>query len=96
MSPRWRSNAFRIRPRSRNSQLPQPLGLHWRKCPSLLGPTPTRGLGNLGNFDMQANEQALKDGGRILSKYLLKDGTPIYVITEADRSYTTVMLVGDY
>ncbi len=52
--------------------------------------------GNLGNSDKQANEQALKDGGRILSKYLLKDGTPIYVITEADRSYTTVMLVGDY
>jgi hypothetical protein len=52
--------------------------------------------GNLGTSDKQANEQALKDGGRILSKYLLKDGTPIYVITEADRSYTTVMLVGDY
>ena len=51
---------------------------------------------NLGTSDKQANEQALKDGGRIVSKYLLKDGTPIYVITEADRSYTTVMLVGDY
>lgn len=52
--------------------------------------------GNLGLSDKQANEQALKCGGRIVSKYLLKDGTPIYVITEADRSYTTVMLVGDY
>lgn len=52
--------------------------------------------GNLGNSDKQANEDALKHGGRILSKYLLKDGTPIYLITEADRSYTTVMLVGDY
>lgn len=50
----------------------------------------------MGNADKQANEQALKGSGRILSKYLLKDGTPIYVITEADRSYTTVMLVGDY
>jgi hypothetical protein len=52
--------------------------------------------GNLGSSDKRANEDALKHGGRILSKYLLKDGTPIYVITEADRSYTTVMLVGDY
>lgn len=52
--------------------------------------------GNLGNSDKQANEDAVHHGGRILSKYLLKDGTPIYVITEADRSYTTVMLVGDY
>jgi hypothetical protein len=52
--------------------------------------------GNLGISDKQANEHAVLHGGRILSKYLLKDGTPIYVITEADRSYTTVMLVGDY
>lgn len=52
--------------------------------------------GSLGNYEKQANEDALLHGGRILSKYLLKDGTPIYVITEADRSYTTVMLVGDY
>lgn len=52
--------------------------------------------GNLGTSDKQANEDAVRHGERILSKYLLKDGTPIYVITEADRSYTTVMLVGDY
>jgi hypothetical protein len=52
--------------------------------------------GNLGRSDKQANEHALLHGGRILSKYVLKDGTPIYVVTEADRSYTTVMLVGDY
>lgn len=52
--------------------------------------------GHLGTSDKQANEHALKYGGRILSKYMLKDGTPIYIITEADRSYTTVMLVGDY
>jgi hypothetical protein len=52
--------------------------------------------GNLSNSDKQANERAVDHGGRILSKYMLKDGTPIYLITEADRSYTTVMLVGDY
>ena len=52
--------------------------------------------GNLGSSDKQANERALVHGGRLLSKYVLKDGTPIYIITEADRSYTTVMLVGDY
>jgi hypothetical protein len=52
--------------------------------------------GYLGRSDKQANEDAIQYGGRILSKYLLKDGTPIYVITEADRSYTTVMLCSDY
>lgn len=52
--------------------------------------------GNLGNSDKKVNDHAVLYGGRILSKYLLKDGTPIYVVTEADRTYTTVMLVGDY
>lgn len=52
--------------------------------------------GNLGRSDKQANEDAIQNGSRILSKYLLKDGTPIYIITEADRSVTTVMLVSDY
>ena len=34
--------------------------------------------GNLGSLDKEANEDALLHGGRILSKYLLKDGAPIY------------------
>ena len=41
--------------------------------------------------------QALKDGSRLLSAYILKDGkTKIWVITEADRSVTTVLLPDDY
>ncbi len=52
--------------------------------------------GILSHADRDRNDRAVVDGGRILSKYLLKGGTPIYVITEADRSVTTVMLVGDY
>jgi hypothetical protein len=52
--------------------------------------------GNLGHNDKQTNELAITNGNRILSKYLLPDKTPIYVITEADRSVTTIMLTGDY
>ena len=52
--------------------------------------------GDLGTSDKQTNEHASIYGGRIVSKYMLMDGMPIYVITEADRSYTTIMLIGDY
>ncbi len=56
-----------------------------------------REWGLLSQEDKQANDRALREGGRILSKYRLKDRvTHIYIITEADRSYTTVMLTSDY
>jgi hypothetical protein len=34
--------------------------------------------------DAQANNQALKDGSRLLSAYLLKTGVKIWIITEAE------------
>jgi hypothetical protein len=47
--------------------------------------------------DKRANEQALKTGARLLSAYLLPDGTTrIWVITESDRSSTTVLLPDEY
>lgn len=46
--------------------------------------------------DKRANECSLKDGTRLLSAYHLKDGTKIWLITEADRSATTVLLPEDY
>ena len=56
--------------------------------------------GVLDDHDVQANESALQSGGRLLSIYYLKDGTErgtkIYVITEADRSYTTALLPDEY
>jgi hypothetical protein len=48
--------------------------------------------GDLDADDKKANEQALKDGSRIFSAYSLRDGKRIYVITEADRSATTILL----
>lgn len=35
-------------------------------------------------------------GGRILSSYKDANGTVFWIITEADRSYTTVLLPDDY
>ena len=46
--------------------------------------------------DREANEQALKTGGRLLSRYVATTGEPFWVITEADRSATTVLLPEEY
>lgn len=44
------------------------------------------------------NDQALldEDGGRIFSVYVLPTGVKVWVITEADRSSTCIMLPEDY
>ena len=52
--------------------------------------------GDVDDEDKQANDQALIDGARLLSAYHLNDGTKIWIITEADRSSTTVLLPDDY
>lgn len=52
--------------------------------------------GDLDADDKASNEEALKDGSRIFSAYDLHDGTRIYVITEADRSVTTILLPEEY
>lgn len=52
--------------------------------------------GELDEHDRQENERSLKDGCRLLSAYHLRDGTKIWVITEADRSITTLLLPEEY
>ncbi len=52
--------------------------------------------GDLCHEDVQENEYSIKHGFRILSKYALSDGTDFYVITEADRSVTTFLLIDEY
>ena len=51
---------------------------------------------DLDDHDRQANHRAVKHGGRIFSAYHTSSGTRVYVITEADRSYTTALLPEDY
>ena len=52
--------------------------------------------GNLDEHDRQQNELALKDGFRLLSAYADRNGIKFWIITEADRSVTTVLLPEDY
>jgi hypothetical protein len=46
--------------------------------------------------DWQENEHALKEGFRLLSVYRSSRGVKFWIITEADRSLTTVLLPEDY
>ena len=46
--------------------------------------------------DWKSNNDALVAGDRILSAYRLKDETRIWIITEADRSVTTILLPDEY
>ena len=50
----------------------------------------------LGFDDVLANETALANGERLLSKYEVRPGVSIYVITEWNRSVTTLLLPEEY
>ena len=52
--------------------------------------------GDLDDEDRQANEDSLKHEGRLFSAYQDSKGTKFWIITEWDRSATTVLLPEDY
>lgn len=51
--------------------------------------------GQISDDDKRANDYAREHGGRILSSYNLGDGK-VWIITEADRSATTILLPEEY
>jgi hypothetical protein len=52
--------------------------------------------GEVDEHDRRANEHALAHGLRVLSAYTLSGGEKIWVVTEADRSMTTILLPEEY
>jgi len=52
--------------------------------------------GDLCASDKRSNKQAIKEGSRILSAYVIAEGVKVYVITEASRELTTVLLCDEY
>lgn len=52
-------------------------------------------FGDLHRSDVKANLNSLRDGTRLLSAYKV-DSIRIWVITEADRSVTTILLPEEY
>jgi hypothetical protein len=57
----------------------------------------TGDFGDLCAEDKQANQEALVDGTRIFSSYFINDQKDkLWIITEADRSVTTLLLPEEY
>lgn len=53
--------------------------------------------GNLDEHDKNANQIALEDDDRLLSAYISEQlRAKVMIITEADRSYTTVLFPWEY
>lgn len=52
--------------------------------------------GEVDAADWQENELSVRKGFRILSAYTLATGVKIWIITEADRSATTILLPEEY
>lgn len=52
--------------------------------------------GEVDEHDRQANDDALANGERLLSVYQTRLGDRIWIITEWDRSVTTLLLPDEY
>lgn len=52
--------------------------------------------GDLAPEDKEENDLSAREGYRILSAYILRTGVKVWVITEADRSVTTLLLPSEY
>jgi hypothetical protein len=52
--------------------------------------------GDVDEEDQDTNKRALLDGDRLLSAYTLPGGRKIWIITEWDRSVTTLLFPEDY
>ncbi|MFN8495582.1 MAG: hypothetical protein U0350_48765 [Caldilineaceae bacterium] len=52
--------------------------------------------GDLEEIDRLANEQALQEDSRLMSAYQVTAEFRLWIITEADRSVTTLLLPQDY
>ena len=51
--------------------------------------------GDVCDEDWKLNDHAVKNGGRLLSAYLAA-GDKVFIITECDRSVTTILFADEY
>lgn len=52
--------------------------------------------GDIGQEDWTLNDEAVLNGERVLSAYVLSSGEKVWIITEADRSSTTILTPDEY
>lgn len=53
-------------------------------------------FGDVSEEDLRENELSLREGFRVLSAYRTAKGQRLWIITEADRSSTTILLPSEY
>ena len=56
----------------------------------------TRDWGEMCEEDKAYNDDALANGGRLFSSYTYNEDTKIWIITEWDRSATTILFPEEY
>lgn len=71
------------------------LALHDTTPIELIGRHLRGDWGDLGASDRKLNDDAVSGGDRILSMYAVA-AVKLYIVTEWDRSYTTIMLASEY
>lgn len=52
--------------------------------------------GDLSENDLRCNDAAVKTGDRIFSAYQVNNDLKLWIITESDRSVTTLLLPSEY
>jgi hypothetical protein len=52
--------------------------------------------GELDAHDAAENQFSLENGFRLLSSYIMANGQKLWIVTEADRSLTTILLPEEY
>ena len=69
---------------------------HGISLESLLQRHATGDWGDLCTDDINANNDALQYGDRLLSSYVISESCKVWIITEWDRSVTTILLPSEY
>jgi len=64
--------------------------------PALVARHWTGDWGEISPKDHGLNEDAIRDGARVFSVYHLQGGGRVWIITEADRHATTLLLPSEY
>lgn len=70
--------------------------LHQADVPTALARHAAGDWGECSRDDWEENELSLREGFRLFSVYTDRRGNKFWIITEADRSVTTVLLPEDY
>lgn len=75
------------------------MSIDWEKAGfiyTILNSHLTGDFGDLCEEDIQTNIDAIQNGFRIISAYEYSKDYDFYIITEADRSVTTILLKSEY